>query len=78
MRAFPYAQCMNWIGTILQIAGAYALAGQLLHPYWAYALMTPGAAILAARNFYVREFPQFLLMLAFIIIDVWGLATWAA
>lgn len=69
---------LNWLGTLLQIAGAIALAGRWLDPYWAYAIMTPGACLLAWRNAVIREWPQFWLMIVFIGINLYGIWNWGA
>lgn len=69
---------MAWIGTALQIIGAVSLAGHWVDPYWAYALMLPGAAIWALIGVWRADFPMIALQGTFTLIDLYGLFSWSA
>lgn len=66
-----------WIGTILQLLGALALASRALSPRAAYAMMGPGAAALLAVALSRTDWPQAVLMGTFLAINACGFARWA-
>ena len=67
---------LAWVGTLLQIAGALALAGRILRPGACYAIMGPGAALLLAVAIVRHDAPQAFLMTVFLTINGWGAWKW--
>lgn len=69
-------RALSWLGTLLQVAGALCLAAQATVPFWAYVIMTPGAALwlcIAARR---RDWPLASLHATFVVINLIGIARW--
>lgn len=67
---------LSWIGTLLQIAGALALASRYLPVRTCYAIMGPGAAILLLVALARADWPQVVLMAVFCAINGWGWWRW--
>lgn len=65
-----------WAGTVLQLVGAIALAGRLLHPRRCYAVMAPGALLLVVVAGYWHDWPQVCLMGTFLVINALGATRW--
>lgn len=67
-----------WIGTMLQIVGALALAARWLRPGVCYRIMLPGAGCLLVVAIIRRDWPQVILMTVFLAINCWGAWRWRA
>ena len=69
---------MRWLGTALQIVGALAMASNEINPYWAYAIMLPGALILAVAYGARRDWQIMSLQTVFVAINFLGIWRWGA
>lgn len=69
---------LAWFGTMLQLAGAIGMAERIWRPRTCYMVMAPGATALLIVAIVRADYPQILLMLAFLAINIRGLLRWRA
>jgi hypothetical protein len=67
---------LQWLGTILQVAGAIAMATRLLMPRQAYLIMLPGSLIWLAIAIYLGNWPLSAMQLTFSVINAVGIVRW--